>query len=93
MCFREKALLGQGAFGQVFKGVWRHAVIGCDKKPEEEEVVAIKIMEDATSEEDGIRFLQEAVIMGQFDHPNIVKIMGVMITDVEVSVLFRISQD
>ncbi len=91
MFLREKALLGQGAFGQVYKGVWRQAVIGRDKKPVEEEV-AVKIMEDATSEEDEIKFLQEAVIMGQFDHPNIVKIMGVMITDVEVSVLFRMDK-
>ncbi len=81
-------MLGQGAFGQVYKGVWCQAVIEHDKKPAEEEV-AIKIMEDARNEEDGIKFLQEAVIMGQFDHPNIVKIMGVMITDVEVSVLLN----
>ncbi len=57
-------------------------MIGCEDQVEEE--VAVKTMEDATSEEDGIKFLQEAVIMGQFDHPNIVKIMAIMATEDEV---------
>ena len=52
-----------------------------------EEEVAVKTMEDATSEEDGIKFLQEAAIMGQFDHPNIVKIMGIMATEDTVKVI------
>ncbi len=78
-CTREKALLGRGAFGQVYKGVWRHAVIGCEDQVEEE--VAVKTIEDVTSEEDRIKFLQEAAIMGQFNHRNIVKIMAIMITE------------
>ena len=75
-------MLGHGAFGQVYKGVWCHAVIGSEEPVEEE--VAVKTMEDAKSEEDEIKFLQEAAIMGQFDHPNIVKIMGIMSTNSEV---------
>ena len=43
------------------------------------EEVAVKTMEDGSSEEDRIKFLQEAAIMGQFDHPNIIKILGVVI--------------
>ena len=66
----------------MYKGVWLHAVAFCGDRVEEE--VAVKTMEDATSEEDGIKFLQEAAIMGQFDHPNIVKIMGVLAEKMEV---------
>lgn len=62
----------------MFKGVWQHCVIGCEEPVKEE--VAVKTMNDATSEEDVIKFLQEGVIMGQFDHPNVVKIMGIMAT-------------
>jgi serine/threonine protein kinase len=40
------------------------------------EDVAVKTIEDGASEEDRIRFLQEAAIMGQFDHPNIIKLIG-----------------
>ena len=46
--------------------------------------VAVKSMEDGASEEERVKFLQEAAIMGQFKHPNIVKIIGV-ITDQPVS--------
>ena len=42
-----------------------------------EEEVAVKTMEGGASEEDRIKFLQEAVIMGQFDYPNIVAIRGI----------------
>ena len=37
----------------------------------------MKAMENGSSEEDRVKFLQEAAIMGQFDHPNIVKILGI----------------
>ena len=75
-------MLGSGAFGEVYKGVWRHAVIGCEEPVEEE--VAVKTMEDDAGEEDRIKFLQEAAIMGQFHHPNIVKIKGIMVNNDEV---------
>ncbi len=50
-----------------------------------DEVVAVKTMEDATSEDDRIKFLQEAAIMGQFNHPNIIKLLGIITTDKPVS--------
>ena len=43
------------------------------------EEVAVKTMEGGASEGDRIKFLQEAAIMGQFHHPNIIKIVGVVI--------------
>ena len=45
------------------------------------EEVAVKILEDGADEEDKIKFLQEAAIMGQFNHPNIIRILGVTIDE------------
>ena len=39
--------------------------------------VAAKILKDDASKADGIRFLQEAAIMAQFRHPNVVALCGV----------------
>ena len=39
---------------------------------------AIKTLKDNASEEEEVKFLQEAAIMGQFHHPNIVKLYGVV---------------
>ena len=54
--------------------MWSHSV---DDKLVEEEV-AVKTMANESSEEDRVKFLQEAAIMGQFNHPNIVRLLGIM---------------
>lgn len=40
--------------------------------------VAIKAIEGGASEDERIQFLQEAAVMGQFNHPNIVKILAIL---------------
>ena len=80
MNFRLSEYLGSGAFGTVHRGVWRHSE--GDESVEEE--VAVKSMEDGASEEERVKFLQEAAIMGQFIHPNIIRIIG-FITDKPVN--------
>ena len=50
--------------------------------------VAIKTLIEATSMEDKIRFLQEAAIMGQFSHPNVVKLYGVVSKGEPVSAIY-----
>ena len=40
--------------------------------------VAVKQLRPGTSEEEKVKFLQEAAINGQFRHPNVVKLMGVV---------------
>ena len=48
--------------------------------------VAIKTLKRGSSEEDTVRFLQEAAIMGQFRHPNIVELLGVVTLAERVSI-------
>ena len=42
--------------------------------------VAVKSLEGSLTEEDRVKFLQEAAIMGQFKHPNVIRIFGVIST-------------
>ncbi len=48
--------------------------------------VAVKMMAAATSLEDRIKFLQEAVLLGQFNDPNIVAVFGIITMTNEVCV-------
>ena len=63
--------LGSGEFGVVRRGVW--SVGG------EEREVAVKSLADGSTEEKRIQFLQEAAIMGQFKHPSIISLHGVLL--------------
>ena len=40
--------------------------------------VAVKSLGKEASEEERVMFLKEAAIMGQFNHPYIVKILGII---------------
>jgi serine/threonine protein kinase len=40
--------------------------------------VAVKTLKEGSGEEDRVKFLQEAAIMGQFKHHNVVTIYGVI---------------
>ena len=62
--------LGSGEFGVVRSGVW--SVGG------EEREVAIKTLADGSTKEKRIQFLQEAAIMSQFKHPNVITLYGVL---------------
>ena len=62
--------LGSGEFGTVCKGVWHTDQADLD--------VAVKMLNCKASEVDTVRFLQEAAIMGQFRHPNVVRLHGVV---------------
>ena len=43
----------------------------------EEREVAVKTLADGSTEEKRIQFLQEAAIMSQFKHPNVITLHGV----------------
>ena len=40
--------------------------------------MAVKTLKEGSGEEDRVKFLQEAAIMGQFRHPNVVTLYGVV---------------
>ena len=45
---------------------------------DEEKEVAVKSLADDSTEDKRIQFLQEAAIMGQFKHPNVLTLHGVL---------------
>ena len=72
--YRLGKLLGSGQFGMVYKGLW--------ESPKGQMEVAVKTLKEGSEEEDRVKFLQEAAIMGQFKHHNVVEMYG-LITDGE----------
>ncbi len=71
-------LIGSGQFGQVHMGEW--------VSPEGTTLpIAVKILNTNVEEEQRVKFLQEAAIMGQFKHPNVVKLYGVVTVGEPVS--------
>ena len=62
--------LGSGHFCKVGKGIWQ--------SPAGAMAVAVKQLQHEASEEEKVKFLQEAAINEQFRHPNVVKLMGVV---------------
>ncbi|XP_053717478.1 focal adhesion kinase 1-like isoform X4 [Synchiropus splendidus] len=63
--------IGEGQFGDVHQGVYN-----IPDKPSSP--VAIKTCKNCTSDSVREKFLQEALTMRQFDHPHIVKLIGVI---------------
>ncbi|XP_043238493.1 epidermal growth factor receptor-like isoform X2 [Amphibalanus amphitrite] len=71
---RKGGILGFGAFGTVYKGVW---------VPEEENVkipVAIKVLREGTGADTNKEILEEAYIMASLDHPNLLPLLAVCMT-------------
>jgi len=74
---RVRGCLGSGHFGTVHKGMWQVPGGFVD--------VAVKTLKADASEDDEVKFLREAAIMGQFLHPNVVKLHGVVTVGEPVS--------
>ena len=58
-----------------------------DSSEGEEVEVAVKTLKEGSAEEDRVKFLQEAAIMGQFKHHNVVTMHGVVTQGEPVSKL------
>ena len=63
-------LLGSGQFGSVSRGTW--------KSPKRVIEVAVKTLVTKDKNISRVKLLQEAAIMGQFFHPNVIKLLGVV---------------
>ncbi len=69
--------LGSGQFGNVMEGIWFDG--------NQEVKVALKTLRENSTPEDKVKFLQEAVIMAQFEHDNVIKLLGTVLQDNPVS--------
>ena len=76
--FRITEHLGSGQFGTVNKGIWQSPAGAVE--------VAVKTLQSSASQEDRVKFLQEAAINGQFRHPNVVNLLGVVTVGEPVSI-------
>ncbi|XP_050308533.1 tyrosine-protein kinase transmembrane receptor Ror2 [Anthonomus grandis grandis] len=76
--------LGQGAFGSVFQAKAPGLVSG-----EEFTIVAVKMLKDDASEDMQEDFEKEACLLSEFDHPNIVRLLGVCAVGRPMCLLFE----
>ena len=71
--------LGYGEFGLVSLAAWTDDDVTHE--------VAVKTLNNQASETDRIRFFQEAAIMGQFLHENVIRLYGMIKDDPAMIVL------
>lgn len=76
--------LGQGAFGSVFQAKAPGLIPG-----EEFTIVAVKMLKDDASDDMQDDFEKEACLLAEFDHPNIVKLLGVCAVGRPMCLLFE----
>ena len=86
--FRLLEEIGSGEFGKVYKGVWSHTEEGSNALLEEE--VAVKTMRGGVTEEEKLKFLQEAANIAQFKHHFVICMRG-LVMDSSVSLASRAS--
>ncbi|KAK6466473.1 ephrin type-B receptor 4a [Huso huso] len=79
-CVKIEEVIGAGEFGEVCRG--RLKVLG-----KKENYVAIKTLKGGYTEKQRRDFLSEASIMGQFDHPNIIRLEGVITNSCPVMII------
>lgn len=70
--------IGTGEFGSVAKAYWK-------KKDREVNVAVKSVPVGHTDSEERVKLLQEAAMMGQFRHPNVVQLHGIVTAGTSVS--------
>ncbi|KAL7632913.1 UNVERIFIED_CONTAM: hypothetical protein RMT77_016740 [Armadillidium vulgare] len=70
-CIKIESIIGEGEFGDVCKGK-------LTLPSRSEMTVAIKTLKPGSLEKARVDFLTEASIMGQFEHPNVIFLQGVV---------------
>lgn len=76
--------IGQGAFGRVFKARAPNLTKG-----EDSTLIAVKMLKEDASEDLQTDFEREASLMAEFNHPNIVKFLGVCAIGKPMCLLFE----
>lgn len=76
--------LGQGAFGRVFQAKAPGLIFG-----EDFTLVAVKMLKDDASQDMQVDFEREACLLAEFEHPNIVKLLGVCAVGRPMCLLFE----
>ena len=71
-------ILAAGEFVDVHKGAWKGRKSDLD--------IVVKSLKSNAPQEEKIKLLQEAAIMGQFHHPNILQFYGVVNEEPTVSI-------
>ena len=78
-------ILSQTPFYDIFKGNWASNYGDIP--------VAIRVLNDSENGELGVSLLREATVMGQFDHPNILKLFGVVTLGKPFYVITEVHKD
>ena len=76
--------LGQGNFGLVVQAEARGIVQG-----EESTTVAVKVLKEGASAQARQEFFKEAALMHEFNHPNILRLLGVCIEQEPLCMMFE----
>ncbi len=76
--------LGQGHFGVVVQAEVAHNESGTERS-----TVAIKVMKEGASSQVKKEFFREAMLMDNFDHPNILRLLGVCIEQEPFCMIFE----
>ncbi|XP_072904686.1 muscle, skeletal receptor tyrosine-protein kinase isoform X2 [Hemitrygon akajei] len=76
--------IGEGAFGRVFQARAPHLL-----QHESSTMVAVKMLKEEASPDMQADFQREATLMAEFDHPNIVKLLGVCAIGKPMCLLFE----
>ena len=71
-CISLQQLLGSGYFGDVLRAEWK------TEQDTEPILVAAKCLNENADSKLRLSFLTEAAIMGQFDHPNVLRLLGIV---------------
>ncbi|KIH62482.1 hypothetical protein ANCDUO_07235 [Ancylostoma duodenale] len=82
--FRTKKL-GDGAFGDVYKGILRTGLM-------ESKEVAIKTIIGSISSEENEKLFREAMLMRRLVHPNVVMLIGVASNEEPVMIVMEFAQ-
>lgn len=85
--------IGRGQFGTVYKAQWTFTTNEMDGNAPQciSAHVAVKMIEENSSLDNRIKFLQEAVLLAQFNDPNIVALFGVVTESTNVRMLSHYS--